>query len=466
MWIAAAIVIIVVVTLLAFQSQKAANRESATRCDDCNVLLIGVDTLRADHMHAFGYERDATPNIDALAARGISFTNAISASSWTVPSFMSIMTGVYPSVHKVTNKFVEFNAKSQVTSNLQKLSPSLETLAQQFKKAGFATGGFTGDAGIGAQFGHKAGYDVYTDEKTFGEFKNSNTHAIDWLNALPKGQKFYMFLQGYDLHGQFNLPKDDQIFLTEEEKKSDAGLPKNESVLREAQLAGPLKYTESDVKYWNDLYDSKMHYADADIGVMLNELDKRGLLKNTIVVLVADHGEEFFEHGGIDHGQSLYGELIHVPIVVAMPGNTKASQVSAQVSMLDVAPTILELAGVKPSEQFAKQQQGMSLVPYMTGAKTQGSDVFMETDYRDFTHIRSVRTVDGWEYIKTLQTGREELYNLNDDPAEKHNIIENNPEKAATLKAKLEKHMREDLKVDPNKKYLPGCLPVYKGECE
>ena len=439
----------------------------ALSCEDCNIIIIGVDTLRADHVHAFGYPKETTPNIDALAAKGWSFTNALSSSNWTVPSFMSMMTGLYPSEHKVVNKYVVFNAKEQKISNLKQLSPGVETLAEALKSAGYATGGFTGDAGVGHAFGYSDGFDVYTDEQAFGGFATSSLHALSWLDSLPQGKKFFMFLHGYDLHGQSALPKEKRLFVPSDYKGPYTGSPQEEAALREAQLTPTgIKLTDADAAFWTGLYDSKLHAADANLGEFLAELDRRGLTEKTIFIVVADHGEEYNEHGGIDHGQSLYDELVHVPIIVVVPHATGGKTVAAQVSTMDVAPTIFQLLGVTPGGTYASQQRGESLVPYIAGEKTAGRDVFLETDYRDFLHERAVRTADGWKYIRNFASGKEELYDLNADPGEKNNLIVAQSAKAAELKDALFAHITNDLHADPNARMSVGCLPVYPKECE
>lgn len=439
-------------------------------CRDCNVIIIGVDTLRADHVHALGYPLDTTPNIDSLAQSGYSFTNAYSASSWTVPSFMSIFTGLYPSVHKVVNKYVEYDAKDpshQVFSNLSKLSPNAMTLAQVFKSAGYVTGGFTGDAGVGHAFGYAQGFDVYTDETTFGGFGNSKTRALSWLDTLPKGQKFFMFFHGYDLHGQFNLPKEEQLFVPKDYAGPYTGAPKEEAKLREDQLqpAG-ITLTPADVQFWTGLYDSKIHAADAEVGSMIAELKKRGLLEHTIVVVTADHGEEYYEHNGIDHGHTLYNELVHVPLIVVVPGKAGVS-IPAHISTMDVGPALLKLLGVTPPSAYTAQTAGRpDLTQYFANPQKPGYAVFSETDYRDFTHKRSVTAPDGWKYILTLESGKEELYNTATDARETKNLITEESQKAEELRTVLRTHLVDELGTDPTAPLQKGCLPVYKGECE
>ncbi len=434
-------------------------------CHGCNVIVIGVDTLRADHVGAAGYARDTTPAIDALAKKGYFFTNAIAASSWTVPSFMAAFTGRHPGETGVVNKFTVFTKDEQKLTNLAELSPETKTMTEAFKAAGYATGGFTGDAGVSGKFGYAQGFDIYTDETTFGGLENSQKHALAWLDSL-EDQKFFMFFHGYDLHGQFALPADyESRYAPEGYAGPYRGTAKEEEKLREDQLAGPLAHTPEDAAFWTAWYDGKIRDADERLQGFLDALSARGLLENTVIVLVSDHGEEFFEHGGFDHGLTLYDELIHVPLIVVVPGTVGGKTIPAQVSTIDLAPTLFDIVGLEDAAMKEQLASRRSLVPYLMNPALKGYDVYSETDYRDFTHKRSLRTADGWKFIMTLETDAEELYNLRADPGEKNNLVKENPVKASVLREMLRNHMRNELGDDPDAPVSEGCLPVYTGEC-
>ncbi|MDE2079075.1 MAG: sulfatase [Patescibacteria group bacterium] len=470
-WFSVLILVVVVAIGAYVLSRPSASLAPAPfGCANCNVIIVGMDAMRADHIHALGYPLETTPNLDALIAHSYTFTNAISASNWTVPGFMSIFTGVFPSIHKVVNKYVTYTPTSQILSNLQQLSPNIDTLAQSMKANGYATGGFTGDAGVNHVFGDGAGFDVYTDNITFGDLANSDTHATAWLDSLQKGQKFFMFYHGYDMHGMNYLPPAERIFVPKNYTGPYDGSPAEEAKLREQQLLpGGIHLTPQDVAFWTGLYDSKVHEADAEFGNFLNQLKARGLLKNTIIVILADHGEEIYDHGGIDHGQSLYDELIHVPLIVSIPNAPGGVQISGQVTTMDIGKAILNLVGATPNAAFASQTAGRpNLVTYLEDPSKPGYTVYVETDYRDYTHERSIRTPDGWTYILTLESGKEELYNLNTDPTEHTNLIGNpvDQTEAEKLRTALRAHLTDDLHTDLSKPMSTGCLPVYDGECQ
>jgi arylsulfatase A-like enzyme len=440
--------------------------KNSAMCSDCNVVFIAYDALQASHVSHLGYEKKTTPVMDAIAGYGSSFQNAVSVAPWTVPSYMSIFTGLYPSEHKLVNKYTTFTKENQIIANLKNLSPQTQTLAQVLKNNGYVTGGFTGDAGVGSMFGYNQGFDIYTDEKTFGSVENSADHALTWLKA-NKDKKFFLFLHGYDSHGQFQIGANYQgQFLPKDYKGIYTGAPAEQSKLREQGLdKGEVNLSTDDISFWRGMYDSKIFDADARVGKFMDEFDKLDLNKKTIFVIFADHGTEIFEHNRIDHGFSLYDELLHVPLVFVVPGMPEGRKIDSQVSTLDIAPTIINILGLNPGDQFASQIRGESLVPFLQGKSIPAKDIFSETDYRDYTHKRSIRTHDGWKYILTLENNLQELYDLNSDPTEKNNLVSQNPAKTAELDNLLKKHLIQ-MGTKLEGPWTIGCLPVYGDQCK
>lgn len=449
-----------------FRSTSNSQTKNSVICSDCNVVFIAYDALQAAHVSHLGYERKTTPVMDAIAGYGTTFQNAFSAAPWTVPSYMSVFTGLYPTEHKLVNKYTTFTKDSQIIANLKNLSPQTQTLAQVLKNNGYVTGGFTGDAGVGSMFGYNQGFDIYTDEKTFGSVENSADHALAWLKE-NKDRKFFLFLHGYDSHGQFQTGENYQgQFIPQNYKGVYTGATVEQSKLREeGLLKGAVELSPEDVAFWRGMYDSKIYDADTRVGKFLDEFDKLGLNKKTIFVVFSDHGTELFEHQRIDHGFSLYDELLHVPLIFVVPGMTAGNKVNSQVSTIDIAPTIISLLGLKPDDQFKSQIRGESLVPFLQGEIGQSKNVFSETDYRDYTHKRSIRTIDGWKYILTMENNKSELYNINTDPDEKNNLVNSNPSKTTELAEQLKKHLLQiGTKIEGP--WTIGCLPVYGDQCK
>lgn len=435
-------------------------------CKDCNVIMVAFDALQAAHVSHLGYDRVTTPTIDSIAKEGVTFSQAISVASWTVPSYMSIFTGLSPTEHKVVNKYSVFTEKEKVVANLAKLSPQVRTLAQVFKDNGYITGGFTGDAGVSSPFGYNQGFDVYKDNETFGSMEKAATQAAQWIRE-NKGKKFFLFLHGYDMHGQFQIPPGySGRFMSENYPGSYKGTPQEQRDLREKGLTvDDIGLTPDDVGFWRSWYDSKIADADDRFKKFWDEFEAMGLRDNTVVVLFSDHGTEFYEHRKFDHGHTLYDELVHVPLVISAPKLPKDKRIDAQVATIDIAPTVLELSGIRPDNAYTSQIRGKSLIPLIMDQPFEQKDIFLETDYRNYTHKRGIRTSDGWKYIETMETGKEELYNLRTDPSEETNLAGENLEKANELKQRVEKHI-EDMGGNPKGPWDIGCLPVYGDQCK
>jgi arylsulfatase A-like enzyme len=461
-----AILIVLVVLLL---SQKNKSQNSQIPCQNCNIIIVAYDALQANHVFHLGYTRDTTPKIDEFAKNGITFTNTISQASWTVPSYMSIFTSLYPSEHKLVNKFVKFTQAEKIISNFSQLSPNLQTLAQVFKENGYITGGFTGDAGVNSQFGYNQGFDAYYDgDGAFSSVEKAGEKALEWLKG-NKGKKFFMFLHGYDSHGQFKMAEDSYFRYYSADMSNSSkyrGTPQDQAKLREEGLAkGKLNLSDEEVAFWRLVYDSKIRDADDRVAKFFEEFDKLGVSDKTIVIVLSDHGTEFYEHQRFDHGHTLYDELVHVPLVISGPNLPKGKRVDNQVRLIDVAPTIIDLLGLKTTDQYQSQIRGKSLLNLIDGKEDEPRDAFMETDYRNYTHKRGIRTADGWKYILTMDTGEKELYHLKDDPSESKNVYNDNLKLAYELDTKLKKHL-QDMGTDIDGPWDKDCLPVYGEICQ
>jgi arylsulfatase A-like enzyme len=428
----------------------------------CNVILVSFDALQASHVGCLGNPRPVTPNLDALAAESFNFRQAMSVSSWTVPATMTWLTGVYPSEHRLTNKFAEYQPPKQKVARLKELSPNLVTLAEVLKQNGYVTGGFTGNAGVSADFGFDQGFDVYFHDKgKFGSFEQAAPRAIDWLKA-NKDRKFFLFLHGYDVHGQASPAGGfDYRYVDRTYDKRYTGYPQEQEVLREEGLErGRVALRDADVQFWRAIYDEKLSRADRLFGQFLAELNRLGLAENTLLVVTSDHGTELWEHGRLDHGFTLYGELLHVPLFIRLPGQRSGKEIAERVSSVDVMPTILDLLEVEMPAHAQDQLRGARLAAAMRG-ESHPRDVFSETDYRQYTYKRSIITPDHWKLIYTLETRSRELFDLNRDPAELTNLAADEPARADELEARLFEHFRaigHDLR---SQEWSPGFNPVY-----
>ncbi|MFZ5845497.1 MAG: sulfatase [Patescibacteria group bacterium] len=436
-----AILFVLTALLIGFWWQRNKRKETPqVICRGCNVVFVSFDTLRAKNVHALGYPRNTTPNLDKLAKTGFTFNQAMSVAPWTLPSTMSWFTGAYPSQHKVLNKFTLLPSGEEKLTNLGDLSPSFKTLAEIFRENGYWTGGFTGGAGVDHQFGFNQGFEVYTDEGNFAGFRESVPQALNWIKA-HKDEKMFVFLHGYDVHGQY-VPEGgyDRRFVDFDYQGRLTGSKEEQKELREEGLArGSIFLTPEDVRFLTALYDEKIQRADSEFGRFIAQYHELGLMEKTIFVITSDHGEELYEHGRIDHGQSLYDELLHVPLIILVPG-VPGKIIETQVRSIDLMPTILELTAISPPESVKKQMAGTSLVPLLRGQKLK-LDVFPETDYRYAIFKRSIRTRNNWKYILDLENKLEELYDISSDRNEQDNLVNNKKDQLGRLRQLLRKHL-------------------------
>lgn len=431
----------------------------------CNVVVVSFDALQGRHVGALGYHRDVTPTIDSVAAEAFNFENATSVSSWTVPASMTWFTGVYPSEHRMVNKFTLWQPPRTKVADLGERAPHLFTLAQVLKENGYATGGFTGNAGVSGTFGFGKGFDTYYFPRgKFGGLDESVPRALAWVRQ-HKDEKFFLFLHGYDVHGQHSPSEGlDYRYVDPGYDRRFRGTEVEQEALREEGLQkGRLDLREQDVRFWRAVYDEKINRADARFRQFLDDLTRIGVRERTLLVLTSDHGTEAYEHGRFDHGFTLYQELVHVPLIVQLPGQKAGKNLSPRVSSIDLMPTILDLVGAEVPQAAKKQMRGESLVPVLQGGE-QPRDVFSETDYREYTYKRSIITPGGWKLIYTLESGRRELYNLDEDREEANDLAGERPRLADELEARLFAHFRSlghDLK---KRQWKVGLNPVYESQ--
>lgn len=424
-----------------FFSRKPVSRNYPVRCDGCNVVFVSFDALRADHTHFLGYNLPTTPTLDALAEKSYVFTNAVSVAPWTLPSTMSWFTGMYPSEHKILNKVTIDASGKEIASSLDSLSPSVRTLAEVFRLHGYRTGGFTGGAGVDHLYGFSRGFDMYTDDATFGGFNQSVPKALAWIQQ-NKDKELFIFLHGYDVHGQY-VPEGgyDKRFVNFPYQGSLTGSAEEQKNLREEGLSrGKIFLTPDDIKFLKALYDEKIQRADAQFEKFLSAYRSMGLTDKTVFIITSDHGDELYDHGQIDHGHSLYDELLSVPLLIWLPTMKQAERIPAQVRSIDIMPTVLDIVNISADSDLKKQMSGSSLVPSMRGER-QKLDVYPETDYRYAVHMRSIRTWDGWKYILNTETDAAELYQLSRDGKEQDNVLEQEPAIARSLRERLIKHI-------------------------
>jgi len=384
--------------------------------DKPNIILISLDTLRADHLGCYGYERETSSNIDRFARGAFLFENCIAPSSWTLPSHASVFTGLHPSVH---GAIVFLPA-------CRPIRQEEITLAELARQHGYLTAAYTEGVLVGGSLGFSQGFELYSDgEATLkGAAEETFNDAFQWVQTHA-GLPFFLFVHTYQTHNPYTPPGQ---FATMFDTSYTGRVGKD--------IFNPrMDFSDADKIHLEALYDGEIAYTDAVVSNFLTRLRKMRLLKNTIVVIFSDHGEEFWDHGGVQHGVTLYDEQLRVPLIIRLAGNRPPTgRESRQVSLTDLYATIAELLGI----DHDSPSDCMSLTPLMgvsrPGTRYERTIVVSETCHRE--HILqfmkdkwrrySVRT-DAEKYMNTEKYETEELYNLQIDPGETNNIAQDNP---------------------------------------
>ena len=390
-------VIILGISFVLFFS-GALSAEKVKRQKDLNVLLLTIDTLRADRLGYSGYDIE-TPHLDSLAFGGTAFLNAVCQVPLTLPSHASILTGTNPPFHGIKN-------------NGDYLNKEMTTLTEILKARGYATAAFIGAFPVDSQFGLDQGFDLYDDEYNTPEYLQPHgpqrlaeavlISAAKWLRE-NQAKKFFIWIHYYDPHDPYLPPP------------------------------------PFDQKYKDRLYDGEIAYTDVYVGKLIALLTETNLLEKTLVVAVGDHGEDLYEHNEPGHGIFLYDTTMKVPLIMSCPGIIpKDNKISQQVRTVDIMPTILDIIKI----DIPRFVQGLSLIPVIQG-KELNLESYAETYFplisNGWSELKSIRTKK-WKYI---QAPKPELYSLEDDPGELKNLLDVNGRVARDLKKRLERYEEE-----------------------
>ncbi|GIK16347.1 MAG: hypothetical protein BroJett003_13110 [Planctomycetota bacterium] len=356
------------------------------------VLLISLDTTRADHLGCYGHSGGATPNLDALAARGAVFLRCTSSVPLTTPSHASLFTGLYPFEHGVRD------------NGVFALAEEFTTVAERFSDAGYRTAAFLSATVLNAEFGLDQGFDQYVDMRAApgrdgrgqgAERCGSVTSdlAIEFLKTVTD-EPFFLFVHYFDPHDPYQAPA-----------------PHSEQ--------------------FDDPYVAEIAHVDAQIGRLLAALDELGLDSRTHVVIVADHGEGRGDHGEQTHGAFIYESTMRVPLIIRSPAG-EPRRIEAQVRTIDVAPTLLDLAGLDPLDA----PHAVSLRPLIEGGELNlaaYSETFLPRFSYGYSQLRALY-MNGWKYVHAPQP---ELYDLSQDPGEFQNLASAHPNRLAGMRSEL-----------------------------
>lgn len=394
-----------------------------------NVLLVTIDTLRADHCSGYGYRLPTTPRLDRLGREGTRFAAAYAPMATTAPSHATLLTSLYPLAHRVLK-------------NGHALAAEHETLAEIVRARGYETAAIVSSFVLHGKFALGQGFEVYDDdfsaarpsmpvrkwqayaiEEGFDRrAAEATSRAVRWLTTgRAKDRPFFLWVHYFDPHSPYDPPR----------RYRDAFQPAGDG--RDGLAAAIAAY------------DGEVRFTDEAIGWLLDAVDREGLRESTLVVATADHGEGLMQHGHMEHGLMLYEEAVRVPLVLRWPGRILAARTVAEpVGLVDVTPTVLDLLGV---QRTGTPFQGTSFAPVLEGRAKGDPEraVFLqrrqyEPGVRDGFRVNGEKwavRAGQWKYIEALEERTRELYDLGADPGELQNRIDRFPERARVLSTAL-----------------------------
>ncbi len=448
----------VVAALVCGQASLAAPQELASQSSQKprprSVLFYLIDTCRADHWSANGYGRPTTPFLEEFAARGVRFENCFSQAPWTKPSVATILTSCYPTVtgmHRL----------------LDQLDHGFVTLPEALRGAGWYTAGFSANPLMGRLSNYNQGFRRFQDA-TFvipdgdcihyasGSAKALNKQVLPWIEKNQEWP-FFLYVHSVDPHEEYEPAPEylalfaDPAFEPEYRRQWQALLDAKAIKVANHCTREHFEQTgvaiEPFIEYGRKLYDADIRANDDEIARVVDALRDRGQLEDTIVVVTADHGEEFMEHGGTSHAFLLFNELIHVPLVIVAPGLLpEGSVVKEPVQLLDLYPTLIDLLGVAAPDGL----QGKSFAPLLRGGAGDGRAILSEnhevpgSEQFFLSQGTTFSLIEGpWKYILNLKSPvyrpqpRHLLFRLDQDFGEQHDVAAEHPELVERFEAKV-----------------------------
>lgn len=382
------------------ETQAAQSSETSSHR---NIILIIIDTLRADHLSCYGYNRNTSPVLDSLAESGTLWLNAQAQAPWTLPTHATIWTGLSARSHR-TNMEIFWNDGERSGKNNYSLDTDLPSLPVLLSEAGFTTFGLANVILLNETHGFNEGFQYYScNDAGHGRAAVSVDSLIIWLEQ-HSDERFFCMLHLFDVHAPYNPPPQYRELYGEYSIEETTSWLIEDGVLLNPQDRDQL------VSY----YDGEITWVDDNLGRLFSWMRENGLSNNTLVVLTADHGEEFLEHGWVDHGHTLYQELVHIPLIFTGPGINAGVVDSRVAGQYDILPTLLTWAGISHSFVF----DGTDILSQdFNGFRAVPASGVLPTAFLDSSHLASV--VSG--NIKTIaMEGLEEFVNfdLSEDPEE------------------------------------------------
>jgi len=390
------------------------------QCADCNVIIIGIDSLRADHLGIYGYNRPTSPTIDNFAKKGIIFMKNYSQSITTTPSFMSIITSLYPTDHGVLTTARDWRNQPYV-----KINENITTLPQLLKQNGYKTKALISSVSMPYEVGFGRGFDEFSVDPT----ANQRVNLLGWIKK-NRNNKFFVFYHDMNVHAPYDSSEKFKKMFATTVLSKPLHFKETEGSKVRAFFSNIDPKNTQDIAYLTDLYDAAVRDVDSFFDKLLNELQSQKILDKTIIIFVSDHGEEFQDHGVFLHLQ-FYNEIMHTPLIILSPTLNKHIEIDQNTRSIDIMPTIIDLLGINTTIPM----RGLSLLP-----------IIMDPTADKHLPVISIMGVDksiidnGYKFIdqRTMQISldkpkSQELFNLKSDPTEKENLIENKSEIANKL---------------------------------
>jgi len=398
-----------------------------------NLILVVADTLRADHLGAYGYPRDTSPAIDAFAEANLLFERSRSQAPCTAPSVNSLLTSRHP---------LRFQGARQETLRMPLGIPErFPSLATLLGRHGFSTAAVSASPVVrktptahNREGGFDRGFDRFVEDCLWADASCVHAAALTLLDELEP--PFFLYLHYMDPHGPYQPPAGHpRRFANRAPARSFVAAGDPKPVGRMLYANGPpVDLTPSELQHLVDLYDDEILYFDGWFQALLDELDRRGLADDTLVVLASDHGEEFLDHGDIEHCRNLYDAEIRTPLVMRVPGVEGGRRIRADVGNLDIVPSVLDWLGIPPGDEAF---DGRSLRPLVEGSDEPGAPSLAA--WNTWTSL----TAGDLKVMVESVTGRTELYDLARDPEEREDLSAKRADEAARLSSALASELAE-----------------------
>lgn len=425
-----------------------------------SVVVVLVDTLRADYLGCYGFKGDVSPHIDSLCAQSVVFDQCFSQAPWTKPSIATLFTGLPPTAHQVLTHRGQYGSPDAEASAANKLTTdvlpgSAVTLAEALHQGGYATGAFVANPWIKSDFGFAQGFEVYEDH-----FAANGTAAdvvieaaLSWLEHRDRAKPFFLYLHFMDVHDPYAAPEEHYQAI---ENSPSLGPPKTipqgqlskgmlrSLLLAHARWADAGRPERVQLRAWRGHYAAGIRAFDQRLAKLLDYLRSNELDRNSLFVLTSDHGEELFEHGDWAHGMKLFDHQLHVPLIVRLPGESpRGKRVKSLMGLIDVPQTILDFVGVKAPPIMGGQSYAGTLRG--KGGDRAQSAVFA-TGVKWEPAMFSART-SRYKLIRDRSSGKEQLYDLKSDPGEHRDIAASQSETVKNLRTQIERDVERAKKI-------------------